>query len=88
MNDLIKIPKRFIVDHEERDLSTPIVVRTTKSHYFISKNDPACPELLSDAAFYADDGIDADTPELRGLVVSAKATAKALKDAGVQEPSA
>ena len=51
---LIKIPKRFLDDHAERDLDTPEVVRHTKTHYWIKGDDPAIPELLSDADWYTD----------------------------------
>lgn len=77
--NLIKLPTRFFDDHRERDLETPKVVKSTKRHYFIADDDPAIPELLDDAEYYAADICTADFPELFGLVSSARATVKALK---------
>lgn len=83
MAKTIRIPHRFYFDHLERDLDSPRVIRTTKSHLHIDPADPALDELLDDARFYAgtpgQPGIDADTPELRGLVASARATVRAIE---------
>jgi hypothetical protein len=38
----------------ERDLPSPVIVRSTKSHYFIRADDPEIAELVSDAEHYAD----------------------------------
>lgn len=75
---LIRVPRRFIDDHEERDLATPDVVRTTQAHYWIDAADPALGELHSDAEFY-NDRSHFDDPALFGLVMSAKATQQAIE---------
>ncbi len=76
MTDLIRVPKTFFDDHEARDLDTPEVARTTKHHYLIRSDDPAIPELLNDAEYYA----DAYGPDMSiGFKASARATAKALR---------
>jgi hypothetical protein len=51
---LVRIPKRFFVDHIERDLPSPEIVKETRSHYFISRDDENLDELISDAEHYAD----------------------------------
>jgi hypothetical protein len=74
---LIRIPKRFLDDHLERDLPTPEIVRETSLHYFIASGDPAIGELIEDARHYAD-GLD-EAP--RGIVMSARATLRAIRQA-------
>ena len=77
----IKLPRRFFIDHLERDLDTPRILRETKSHVYVSAADPALAELASDADYYKDpQWFDR---EYFGLCMSAKATLKALKEAGV-----
>jgi hypothetical protein len=76
-HDLVRIPRSFLDDHAQRDLDTPKVWRSTRRHYWIDRNDPATPELLSDATFYAD-GVGHFDAHLFGLISSARATAKAL----------
>lgn len=78
--NLIRLPQKFFTDHWERALPTPEVVRETKSHVFVRADDPALPELLNDAEYYAHpNGPDADW--LGGLKASARATVRAIKDA-------
>lgn len=78
MSTLIRIPHRFFNDHRDRDLPTPEVVRWTNRHLYIRLDDPATPELLNDAEYYADPwGPDGGI----GLRSSAKATAKAIRAA-------
>lgn len=77
---LIRLPQRFFVDHEERDLPTPEVVRHTKAHFFVRAADPALPELLNDAEFYSHRW-GPDGEGLEGLKASARATVKAIKSA-------
>lgn len=80
MTNLIKIPKRFFDDHRERDLDTPRVMKATTSNYWISKNDPAISELISDAEYYVEMGeLGAFDKWMFGLVRSAKATLKSLQ---------
>lgn len=82
MSDTIKLPKVFFTDHSERDLDTPEVIKETANHFIVSKDDSALPELLSDAEFYVDEyGPNAEG--LLGVKTSARATIKALRNAGV-----
>jgi hypothetical protein len=75
---MIKIPKRFYIDHIERDLPAPKILRETKSHYFIDGQDTtAFQELVSDAEFYAEPNIDG----YPHLVVAARAMLKAIQRA-------
>lgn len=75
--ELIRLPKAFFDDHDERGLPSPEIVKTTKPHYWVRPDDPVLPELLSDAEFYCDpNGPDAEG--LGGLKRSAKATVKAI----------
>ena len=76
-DNLIRIPKRFLDDHLERDLPTPKIIRETASHYFIDPRDPAIGELANDASHYAD-WLDEAPP---GVVRSARATLRAIRPA-------
>lgn len=76
---LIRLPIKFMLDHSERDLDTPEIVRHTKSHWWVDAADPALSELLNDAEFYSHPyGPDAEW--LGGLKASARATVRAIRD--------
>ncbi len=79
----IRIPSRFYYDHKERDLDTPVNYSKAKSYVVIDSDDPALPELLSDAEHYASDtggeGGFFSTGN-GGLVLSARATIKAIRE--------
>lgn len=79
----IRIPLRFYEDHQGRDLDTPVNYSKSKSYAVIDSNDPAIGELLSDARYYAsEDYVDPAMWEgWRGLVLSARATIKAIEKA-------
>ena len=82
MEKLIKIPKRFYDDHYERDLESPLIVKETKTHYWISSEDEHLEELHSDADYHAIPYIDTHPGDyLWGIVVSARATVKAIEKA-------
>jgi hypothetical protein len=75
----IKIPPRFYNDHYERDLPTPDDVGNAKSYVLVRADDPALPELLNDAEYYAHPyGPDADW--IGGIRASAKATVRAIRN--------
>ena len=77
---LIRIPRAFLDDHAERDLPTPAIEKVERYHYRIRADDPALDELVSDAAHYAEGGINThDFPHLFGLVGSARATLHAIR---------
>lgn len=82
MTRTIRIPARFIDDHFERGLATPEDSSKSDHHAVIQADDPAVPELLSDAEHYA-----AMTERRgrydcmpRGIVASAKATVRAIRN--------
>ena len=80
MTNLIKLPVRFFYDHKERDLDTPEIVKKTKSHIWVCKNDPHLGELKEDAQYYSDMGdMGAFDKWMFGIVRSAKATVKAIE---------
>jgi hypothetical protein len=54
ISGLVRIPQKFFDDHYWRDLPTPEIVRKTKTHYFIRRDDPNWPELVDDGQYYAD----------------------------------
>ena len=84
---LICIPRVFFDDHAERDLPTPVIRKTERYHYRIRADDPALPELVSDARHDAEGGISTrDVPHLFGVVASARATLHAIRKS--QETSA
>lgn len=78
MADLIRIPKRFYDDHHDRDLASPDVVKETQKHYFVSPDDGALGELFEDAHHYGMGGVEAFEPYLVGLIISARATYRAI----------
>lgn len=72
----IRIPRRFFIDHMERDLPTPKIIKQIGRSITICSDDPALPELIDDAKYYADvNGPDAAPAGLKG---AAKALLKAL----------
>lgn len=82
MTRTIRIPARFIDDHFERGLATPEDTSASDRYAVIRADDPAVPELLSDAEHYA-----AMTERRgrydcmpRGMVASAKATVRAIRN--------
>lgn len=59
MKNTYKITKTFYVDHVERDLIAPDVVKETKSHLWIDATEnEAMAELRSDALFYGLGNVD------------------------------
>lgn len=81
---LIRLPWRFYTDHLERGLPTPAEhERSNARHVWVRADDPALPELLDDARYYADphgpDGGGMDAAWYRGLKASAKATVAAIE---------
>ena len=86
MSVRIRIPFRFYQDHQERDLDTPVNYAKSKSYAIIDSDDPALPELISDASFYADQVMCGELWEsCRGVVLSARATLKAIRESEVHE---
>ena len=75
---LVRIPQRFLDDHAERDLDTPRIVRASKTHYWVERDDPAVPELLDDARYYAASS-GRMVSHVFGLCASARATIKAFE---------
>jgi len=72
------LPRKFFDDHAERDLPTPAVIRETKRTVTILADDPAIPDLIDDARYYA----HPDGPDQAGnLRASAKALLRAAKEA-------
>jgi hypothetical protein len=79
MTALIRIPRRFYDDHRDRELDTPVAVKATKRHVWIDLNDGHVPELISDAAYYADEnGPDVEDKWSRNLKVSAQKTVECI----------
>ena len=75
--DLIKIPKRFYIDHKECGLECPPIVKETKSHYWIDASSEFVGGLLDRADFYS---TMTDWPRFCfGLCKSAAATADAIR---------
>jgi len=88
----VKIPQCFIEDHRDRDLIVDahdnavefdsIIVRRLKKHYIVTLTRRQAAELLSDADYYIELGVDGLGSECLGLVSSARATRNALLKAG------
>ena len=85
----IRIPELFYTDHKERDLPTPHNFAKPNPRYvIIDSDDPAFDELIDDAKFYTGAGIVSEIWEsYRGLVMSARATLKAINAAMTLEVS-
>ena len=84
MKNEYHIPKAYYRDHVECECEAPDIIRETSRHYVISAEEtPELAELRSRAAFYAEPHIDADTPHLRGIVASARATIKIIGERAV-----
>ena len=50
---MIRVPQTFIIDHQERDLPTPFIHKTTSHHFYIHEDDANLKDLIDDAEFYA-----------------------------------
>jgi phosphotransacetylase len=78
----IRLGNRFIDDHYDRGLPTPEDVGNTHAHAVVRADDPALRELLADAEHYAvmieRRGRCDCMP--RGIVASARATVRAIRD--------
>lgn len=93
----VKIPKRFVQDHAKRNLLRSdewnegsvsvalmsVIVKETKSHFFVTLTNAQAKELMSDAHYYT---YESDQRDI-GLRSSAKATCNALVKAGIAQPS-
>jgi len=79
-----KIPKRFIEDHASRGLIEldSVMVRETKSHYWVRLSEEQASELRSDADFYGCSDMAGEFIQSMGVgfVSSARATKKALEN--------
>ena len=95
-----RVPKRFIEDHVSRGcLQTApvdgeeygdsirlkdVLVKETKSHFFVALTDKQARELISDADYYRDGGGGGmEWSELGAIISSARATYAALIKQGV-----
>lgn len=74
MGQHLTIPAAFLADHAERDLPTPTILRAKGSRVVVCADDPALPDLIDDARYYAENGNDAPS----WLKRSAAALLKAL----------
>ena len=78
--NLIRIPWVFALDHGGRSLPLPEIVKRTQSHWWIKADDPALPELLNDAEYYAHPYGPEAYGCIAGLKASARATVRAIRD--------
>lgn len=53
-SEFYTIPTKFFRDHRDRDLPTPAIAKSLAKRYVIARDDPALPELIADAEYYAD----------------------------------
>jgi hypothetical protein len=79
----LRIPKRFYQDHCDRGLlldgyDCDGIIATTKTHFTVLLTERDAHELLDDAWFYSDSSWIQDDPAHLGLVMSARATHKAV----------
>lgn len=95
-----RVPKRFILDHDYRGClrAAPVdgeeygeiiglkdvLVKETKSHFFVALTEEQAEELISDADYYRDGGGGGmEWSELGAIISSARATYNALIKQGV-----
>jgi hypothetical protein len=77
---MIRVPLRFYQDHAERGLDTPVNHSRSRTYATIATDDPALPELLSDAQFYASAMGDCEWSSCPpGIVRSAIATVRSIR---------
>ena len=76
----VDLPPRFYDDHVDRELPSGIEVKRTKNYVRVILDHAAYDDLLSDALYYVDAASDmlSGSPELLGLIASARATARRL----------
>ena len=58
LNTVVRVPQAFVIDHSQRGLVTPSLVRANHRYFWIDSANPAFIELLDDALFYAAPGTD------------------------------
>ena len=75
----MRLPERFFLDHCDRALPTPHVIKWVGRYALVYRDDPSMSELLSDAEHYAHPSGPDDCPS--GIIMSAKATVRAIKKA-------
>jgi len=82
MKRVIKIPQRFYQDHLYRECGqSGVIVQETKTHYVVELDQEAWDDLYSDADYYGMDNPDEELwANYRGVVLSARATLKVMKD--------
>ena len=82
MKRSIKIPKRFYDDHRFRDCGqSGIKVKETATYYIVELDQEAWDDLYSDADYYGMDNPDEDLwANYRGVILSARATLKVMKE--------
>ena len=77
--ETLKITKLFLIDHEQRDLPMPEIVKETKQHYFIQIDwaNIGYTDLYDDAEYYAGgtDWLDG----MQGIRSSARAVLKNME---------
>lgn len=79
---MIRIPVAFYRDHKERGLDTPVNHSRFKSYVLIDPIDPALPELLNDAEYYANYMSDPEWSSAVGMARSAAAMLRAIRGEG------
>lgn len=77
--NLIRLPRRFWNDRQERDLPMPKAIGWNKTHVTVDAADPVLADYLDDAEYYADIVNMSGDRDLIGIQSSARATVKAIK---------
>ena len=73
----VKIPKKFYVDHIERDCEPGTIIKETKKHYTMELIETAYYDLKSDSDYYSDCG-ESMGFDMQWLISSARATHQAI----------
>lgn len=73
----VKIPKKFYIDHLERDCEPGTIIKVLASHYVMELTESAYYDLKSDADYYRDCG-ESMGFDMQWLISSARATYNAI----------
>jgi len=82
MKRTIKIPPRFYQDHRTRDCGqSGRVIKWAKTYVLVELDQEAWDDLYSDADYYGADNSDGwfDSPGMKGIITSARATLRVMK---------
>lgn len=76
--NIVRVPRSFYDDHNERGLPAPDPVKESKLYVWIDRDHPDVPELVSDAQHYSWSGWSRDDEGMKSRQMAARRLLKAL----------